>query len=63
MESTELKKCPFCGGNPNLDVSFGDWSVTCEDCGCKTPWFMSIDNGKERAIMFWNRRVDDGNGA
>lgn len=32
-DDTELKSCPFCGGEPRLKQSnFKEWTITCEMC-------------------------------
>lgn len=50
---TELRSCPFCGGEPEM-ISGGPGShyVTCSGCGATTD-----DGSTERAIAAWNRRA------
>ena len=49
---TELKPCPFCGGEARLHSSF-EWShVSCEKCFAST----SIRISEEQAIEAWNNR-------
>ena len=52
---TELKPCPFCGGN-NISVKYRSiteaWKVFCYDCNAEGP-DSSIDN---IAIEKWNTR-------
>lgn len=57
---SELKKCPFCGGEALLDYDFNGIGVTygihCPKCHCAI-----IDTGtysKDEAIAAWNRRAD-----
>lgn len=57
---SELKPCPFCGGEARLenlsllsDKAF--WSVRCK-AGCA---FTRCDSSKERVIKKWNRRMTD----
>jgi Lar family restriction alleviation protein len=47
---TELKPCPFCGGEayaPDRTT----W-LRCRECGCETNYFETL----EEAIEAWNRR-------
>lgn len=55
----ELKPCPFCGGKAKADKEFlGTWKVRCKNCPCDMGryWFYT----KQKAIIAWNRRVNDG---
>ncbi len=61
---SELKPCPFCGGEAKLYVRsihgllFGDYYwVKCEDCNAET----ASDFEKSVAIEAWNRRANDDN--
>ena len=51
---SELKRCPFCGGEAELDCkgNFKDWFVKCKRCFCKTPIFLL----EHFAIVAWNTR-------
>ena len=55
---TELKPCPFCGGEAHVvETIHGKtlpW-VRCKDCGMETPML----DTEEEAIEAWNRRVDN----
>ena len=58
---SELKACPFCGGEA---IKFSNgcrvW-ITCTSCGGSTKGFQDlnkhIDTSKDAAIAAWNRRV------
>ena len=62
--ATELKACPFCGGDARM-VCFemedenGDeyetYSAECHRCGICTPF-----TNRENAEELWNRRAKDG---
>lgn len=50
----ELKRCPFCGGEAEVD-GFPLRYVRCKECGAETGAFDS----EEEAIKAWNKRVSD----
>lgn len=57
---TELKRCPFCGGEAEIiEHIFGtlehSYGVECTDCGAKTWQFYSE---KTDVIEAWNRRAE-----
>ena len=50
---SELKRCPFCGGEAELACrDFGSWFVRCKKCFCKTPIFLT----ERFATISWNTR-------
>ena len=54
----ELKKCPFCGGEPALmKMGFPHW-VFCTECGAKIHGGVVGEvEGEIASIKAWNRRV------
>ena len=57
--ATELKPCPFCGGEAFVycsgSSSNGEFmEIICKECHCQTPRLR--DN---KAIKAWNRRAED----
>jgi len=60
---SDLKPCPFCGGEANL-VGYGLTGVMkvvqCSDCGARTRAFDPKIKRGENAIDAWNRRASDG---
>ena len=58
---TELKPCPFCGGEAEIEeIYYTFWHlktyyVRCTRCGCRT-----MEDNKEYAIQDWNRRINNG---
>jgi Lar family restriction alleviation protein len=56
-----LKPCPFCGGEADIEEIPGSpftnepytWGVGCKTCNIG--WY---EESKERAIEAWNRRVE-----
>ena len=58
---TELKPCPFCGGEPRIQghtfhEHSSTYGVVCLDCGCETRQFYPSAKEAEEA---WNRRASD----
>ena len=59
---TELKPCPFCGGNAEFIENMEMWGtephkmymVRCSNCYVKTQYRDNID----KATKVWNRRVN-----
>ncbi len=51
-----LKACPFCGGQPFLNIRDDPrttFAVTCNDCTAQGPW----ERERESAVERWNRRT------
>lgn len=60
----ELKPCPFCGGEAQLEHDFmgiGSSYVVCKKCGLKSVSFMrSFECSSDaNAVEYWNRRADN----
>lgn len=54
---SELKPCPFCGGEAKLEnlslvTDRAFWVVHCSKCRVSTP----CESKKERVLKIWNRR-------
>ena len=49
---TELKPCPFCGGEAVLQAFYGGNYVECGTCKCSTERFIKTED----AIQAWNNR-------
>ncbi len=68
MEEIELKPCPFCGGEAEINVDreavedtekrHWAYTVVCKRC-CATSGLTYLP---EKARKAWNRRADNGNG-
>ena len=57
-ERTELKPCPFCGGEASLrdePYRYYKYTVYCTKCGIGT----LAEHIESIAIHAWNRRADD----
>lgn len=56
MKNSELKPCPFCGGDEiRLDKNeTGHYHAVCTTCECS----FSYDWTKEEAITAWNQRAE-----
>ena len=53
---TELKPCPFCGGEAKvMDMGYPHW-VYCEECGAKVH---GGTNDERDSIAAWNRRKNE----
>jgi Lar family restriction alleviation protein len=52
---SELKPCPFCGGEAHLHIH-DRYGVECDVCGMGLGCIMPT---KEQAIEAWNRRADN----
>ena len=56
---TELKPCPFCGGEATVQEWEGGYYIECLNPDCDvSPATADFDAEKE-AIVAWNRRADD----
>lgn len=61
--ASELKRCPFCGGEAELyhAEATNCWYVYCKDeTGCSASIDKGFFNSKEEAIAAWNRRAKEG---
>lgn len=54
---TELKPCPFCGGEAELNLLLGNYCVTCKSC--MGAIFPAAGMTEEEAIELWNRRAGE----
>lgn len=66
MGNTELKPCPFCGGDAKLrDTTYGNnisaYVVRCGNVDCDVRPTTSYFRVRKDAIERWNRRATDGN--
>jgi len=57
---SEHKKCPYCGGLPELEAlksltTEDSWLVSCEDCGSSSATYSS----KKRAWQAWDTRAEE----
>lgn len=65
---SELKRCPFCGGEAKVETRFEEWDgrlydvvyVFCTVCGCKSKDVMfeykGLEDAKQKVIAAWNNR-------
>lgn len=55
---SEVKQCPFCGGEARVVAGVESWSVMCVEDRCEaspeTQWF----SAEEDAIAAWNARAE-----
>lgn len=55
-KKTELKACPFCGGEAYLDKvteDYPNYVIRCANCRVSTQWCVD----KNKAAELWNRRA------
>jgi len=57
---TELKPCPFCGGEADFisneyRLPFATHRIFCKECGVATVWYRT----KNGVAEDWNRRVKE----
>lgn len=60
---TELRKCPFCGGEATVSEiqdtwqnDTGHWYILCDECSCCLGGYGEFTT-EEEAIEAWNKRV------
>lgn len=56
---SELRKCPFCGGEAtqrDIEKPFLNGWIGCSKCHCFIDW---VKRGKAKAVDAWNRRTPD----
>ena len=61
----ELKPCPFCGSEAELEtrttltthIKYKNYRVGCNKCVIYTDW-LALNEGKASAIEAWNRRSE-----
>jgi hypothetical protein len=53
-QETQLKPCPFCGHEVEIENEGDNWYVWCDNCDFAIEGFMSASHAKDR----WNRRTD-----
>ena len=58
---TELKTCPFCGGEVTVDYNeyTNKYSIACGSPECSLCVVTYSCDTKEQAIEIWNRRADN----
>lgn len=61
----ELKPCPFCGNDDDLDVSRGTedregypTAICCAECGALGPWVYCDHENTLDAAVAWNNRAE-----
>lgn len=61
---TELKKCPFCGGEAKIEwiPPLCEYMIECQSCGMGSDPSVSYED-KNTLIQMWNTRTSDENPA
>lgn len=52
----ELLDCPFCGGEPYIVESYGNFTIHCNKCNARGGDNNEITQSKKQAVKLWNRR-------
>ena len=52
----ELLDCPFCGGEPYIVESYGNFTIHCKKCNAWGGDNNEITQSKEQAVKLWNKR-------
>lgn len=60
MDDIKLKPCPFCGGEAEIKLVFGNFTVCCSSCHCAIIPFPYSDSPLDVSVKAWNRRVNGG---
>ena len=59
MSEEKLRRCPFCGGEAELEINGLYWDINCKRCLANVGAYKCYN--KKQAIEAWNKRVaDDG---
>lgn len=56
---TEIKPCPFCGGEAKLQRFGRFYYISCENENCECLVESGYMNTEESAVESWNRRAND----
>ena len=66
MDESNLKPCPFCGGEASMIQKSWDLFITgvrieCDECGASTSWTSGaiLRDVRKRAVEAWNKRVEE----
>lgn len=58
MEKPDLKSCPFCGGQAEIEIPpfrhFKFYKVVCQECQCGTKEYPDL----KMAVETWNKRLN-----
>lgn len=54
---SELKPCPFCGGQGNLCADYGRYQISCNNTDCKMNPVTEEFYSAGEAIAVWNSRA------
>ena len=60
VDEIKLKPCPFCGGEAEINLVFGNFTVGCSSCHCTIIPFPYSDAPLDASVKAWNRRANDG---
>ena len=58
----ELKPCPFCGGQPDIEDIYACARITCNTVGCGVKPISEKYSTTAQAIIAWNNRAKEGEG-
>lgn len=59
MSANDLKRCPFCGGEGEMNIHNDTAYVLCKSCGGRSPRVIAAVEycAIDKACELWNRRA------
>ena len=60
IDKTELKPCPFCGGEVTLITTTDMWNyISCKNENCGINPHTHVQSNKQAVIETWNKRAEE----
>ena len=58
IQEEELRLCPFCGGEPQVELTYGELFITCNQCPARMRRLVSTRAEISGVIACWNQRYE-----